>query len=49
MIWLPDNKDLQEIVEVRYPDLELHAGKLIGIDIQFCYYLVSHNLFIYLL
>ncbi|TKY64312.1 Midasin protein [Spatholobus suberectus] len=24
-----DNKDLQEIIKVRYPDLELHVGKLI--------------------
>ncbi|KAK7258525.1 hypothetical protein RIF29_24105 [Crotalaria pallida] len=29
MIQPPDNKDLQEIVKVRYPDMELLAGKLI--------------------
>lgn len=33
----PDNKDLQEIVKVRYPDLGLHAGKLIGIIYNFIY------------
>jgi len=31
-----DNKDLQEILKVRYPDLELHVSQLIGIDLIFC-------------
>ena len=31
-----DNRDLQEIIEVRHPNLELHVGKLIGIDMIFC-------------
>jgi len=30
-----NNKDLQEIIKVRHPDLELHVGKLIGIDMIF--------------
>ena len=31
-----DNRDLQEIIKVRHPNLELHVGKLIGIDMIFC-------------
>ncbi|KAK7243806.1 hypothetical protein RIF29_38618 [Crotalaria pallida] len=33
MIQPPDNKDLQEIVKVRYPDMELLAGKLIAQEV----------------
>ena len=36
MIRPPDNKDLQEILKVKYPDLELHVEKIIGIDMILC-------------
>lgn len=43
MIRPPDNEDLRNILKVRYPNLELLVDNLIGIDIMFCLYIVSHK------
>lgn len=41
MIMPPDNEDLQNILKVWYPNLELLVDKLIGIYMNFCQHPVS--------